>query len=197
MVKVEVEKGLEPKALVQLMFSGDAEWSRENQHQVSSLARVLRIRLREILREDMGATYGTRVSGGISWRPFEQYTFNISFGCDPDEADGLVEEIFAEIERLKTEGIEASYVDKIEEIQRRARETSLKENGFWLGVLKTYYSRGLDPRLILDFDALIESVTPETVQQTAQRYLNPERYVLGILKPEPGAETVAEAAGGR
>ena len=193
-VKVEVEKGLEPKALVQLLFSGDAEWSRENQHQLSSLARVLRIRLREILREDMGATYGTSVGGGISWRPHESYSFTISFGCDPAEADSLVDEVFAEIERLKAEGVEQSYVDKIEEIQRRGRETNLKENGFWLGALKTYYSRDLDPRLILAFDELLEGVTPETVQRTARQYLNPERYVLGILKPEPQA--VAEAAGG-
>ncbi len=195
-VKVEVEKGLEPKAQVQLLFSGEAEWSRENQHQMSTLARVLRIRLREILREDLGATYGTSVSGGIAWRPIERYSFSISFGCDPEEVDSLVEEVFAEIERLKTEGIEPSYVDKVEEIQRRGRETSLKENGFWLGGLKTYTSRGLDPRLILAFDELLESATPETVQQTARLYLNPERYVLGILKPEPGV-AAAEAAPGQ
>ena len=194
-VEVEVEKGLEPKAQVQLLFSGEAEWSRENQHQLSSLARVLRIRLREILREDLGATYGTSVGGGISWRPIESYSFSISFGCAPDEVDSLVAEVFAEIERLKSEGIEQSYVDKVEEIQRRGRETSLKENGFWLGVLKTYYSRDLDPRLILAFDELIEGVTPKTVQQTAKDYLNPDRYVLGILKPEPSAEAVAEAEG--
>ncbi len=194
-VEVEVEKGLEPKAQVQLLFSGDAEWSRENQHQLTSLASVLRIRLREILREDLGATYGTSVNGGISWRPLERYSFTISFGCAPEEADSLVAEIFTEIKRLKAEGVESSYVEKVQEIQRRQRETSLKENGFWLGGLKTYYARDLDPRLLLDFDRLVEGVTPETVQHTAQQYLNPERYVLGVLKPEPGA--AAEAAEGR
>ncbi len=202
-VEVEVEKGLEPKALVELLFSGDAEWSRENQHQIASLARVLRIRLREILREDLGATYGTSVDGGISWRPIERYSLSINFGCAPEEVDTLVGEIFTEIERLKTEGVEASYVEKVREIQRRQRETSLKENGFWLGGLKTYYAAGLDPRLLLAFDQLVESVTPETVQQAARQYLDTERYVLGVLKPEPQAaseaagETAGEAAEGR
>ncbi len=196
-VEFAVEKGLEPKAQVQLLFSGDAEWSREDQHQLGSLARVLRIRLRELLREDLGATYGTSVSGGISWRPLERYSFQVSFGCDPAEVDSLVAEVFAEIERLKSEGVEASYVEKVRETQRRQREISLKENGFWLGGLKTYYSRDLDPRLILAFDELVDGVTPESVQQTAKRYLNTEHYVLGVLKPEPEAEAAAEAAGGR
>ncbi len=186
-VKVEVEKGLEPKARVQMLFSGDAEWSRENQHQLASLARVLRIRLREILREDLGATYGTSVDGGISWRPLQRYSFTIGFGCAPEEVDSLVAEVFTEIDRLKAEGVELSYVEKVQETQRRQRETSIKENGFWLGGLKTYYTRDLDPRLILTFDQLVDAVTPESLQQTAQEYLNTERYVLGVLKPEPEA----------
>ena len=194
-VKVEVEKGLEPKARVQIFFSGDADWSRENRHQLRSLAQVLRMRLREILREDLGATYGTSVGGNISWRPLERYSFTISFGCDPQEADALVEVVFAEIARVKSEGVEQSYVDKVQEIQRRRRETSLKENGFWLGALEAYYQHDLDPRLLLEHDRLVGGITPESVQETAKRYLNTERYVLGILKPEAAAAETAEAEG--
>ncbi len=184
-VEVKVEKGLEPKARVSLLFSGDAEWSRENQHQLGSLARVLRIRLREVLREDLGATYGTSVDGGIAWRPREEYSLSIDFGCAPDEVETLVAAVFEEIRRLKTEGVGEDYVARVQEIQRRQREIQLKENGFWLRGLQTYATLGLDPRLLLEFDQLVASVTPESVQEAARAYLNEERYVLGVLRPAP------------
>ncbi|MCP3959893.1 MAG: insulinase family protein [bacterium] len=194
-VEFEVEKGLEPKAQVTLIFSGEAEWSRESQHQLNSLARALQIRLRELLREDLGATYGTSVSGGISWRPKQRYSVSIQFGCAPEEVDSLVESVFEEIARVHSDGVEQTYIERIQEIQRRQRETSVKENGFWLGGLQTYYNLGLDPRLILEFDALVEGITPESLKKAASRYLNPERYVLGVLSPEEQA--AGEAVGGK
>ncbi len=196
-IEFEVEQGMEPKASVNLIFSGEAEWSREQQHQISSLARALQIRLREILREDLGATYGASVGGGISWRPRQRYSMSIRFGCAPDEVDTLVKTVFDEIENVKKHGVEQSYVDRIQENQRRRRETSIKENGFWLGGLQSYYSRNHDPRQLLEFDELVESVTPESLKQAAQRYMNPERYVLGVLKPSAdGAADAANVAGG-
>ncbi|MEM7354017.1 MAG: insulinase family protein [Acidobacteriota bacterium] len=191
-VEFKVEEGLEPKAQVQLIFSGEARWTRENQHQMSSLARALQIRLREILREDLGATYGARVSGNIAWRPLERYTMSVRFGCSPDEIDSLVETVFAEIESLQKNGVEDTYIERIQEIQRRQRETSVKENGFWLGGLQTYYTTGLDPALLLDYDSLVEGVTSQNLQAAAKQYLNPKRYVLGVLSPSP--ETLAKAA---
>ena len=193
-VEFKVEKGLEPKAQVTLIFSGEAEWTREGQHQLSSLARALQIRLREILREDLGATYGASVNGGIAWRPFESYTFSIRFGCDPEEVDSLVKTVFEEIQSLQKKGVQSTYVARIQENQRRQRELSLKENGFWLGGLQSYYARGLDPRLLLEFDDLITGVTSESLQQAARRYLNSERYVLGVLSPAPEGEA-ATASG--
>ena len=68
-VEIEVAAGLEPKSQVRLVLHGPAAWSREESHLIGSLAAALQIRLREILREDLGATYGVGVSGSISSRP--------------------------------------------------------------------------------------------------------------------------------
>ena len=185
-VEFEVEKGLEPKSRVSLLFHGEAPWSREEQHLLSSLGQAFQIRLREVLREDLGATYGVGVSGGLSSRPIETYSFSIGFGCAPDEVDSLVATVFDEIAALKENGIDLSYVQKVQEIQRRERETDLKENGFWLRGLQSYYTLGLDPLLILAHDELVDGLTPERLRDAARRYLDPERYVLGVHHPEDG-----------
>ena len=181
---IRVEAGLEPKAQVRLVWTGPAEWSRENQHDISSLAAVLRIRLREILREDLGGVYGVGVNGGIISKPKQRYTFSISFGCAPESVDDLIAAIHQEIASIQSEGIESSYTDKIQEIQRRDREIDLRDNGFWLRALKSYYSLELDPRLILAHAELVDRVKPANIQLTADRYLDLDKIFQAVLYPE-------------
>lgn len=187
-----VEKGLEPKATVRLVFHGDAEWSPEANHVLGSMANVLRMRLREVLREDLGGVYGVGVGGNISIRPVQRYNVSISFGCDPERVDELIAAVRSEIERLQTEGPEQDDIDKVREIQRRGRETALDQNGFWASVLEAAVVNETDPLDILNFDERVELVTQESVQEAAKKYMQRERSVLGILLPEETEEASAE-----
>jgi zinc protease len=187
-VRFDVKKGLEPKSQVRLTFHDDAEWSRQNSHDIRSLASLLRIRLREVLREDKGGTYGVGVWGYIERRPRERYALSVNFGCAPENVEELIDAVFEEIEALKENGPEESYLQKVREGQIRERETDLKENGFWQNWLVSAYRYEMDPRLVLSYDELVESVTVERMQDAARRYLNTDRYMLGALWPEEQAE---------
>ncbi len=192
-VTFEVEKGIEPKSSVRIVFHGEAEWSPLNNHILSSMAEVLRIRLREVLREDMGGVYGVRVSGRISRDPVQRYSFTVSFGCDPERVDELVAALFEELETLKADGPGDDYVSKVREIQTRKRETDLEKNGFWAGSIEFHERYGLDLADILHYDKFVDAVTTDSVHDAARRYLNTERYVKGVLHPEALAE--ADAGG--
>jgi zinc protease len=180
----EVTRGREPKSQVRLVFTGDADFSRDAVHEMRSLSTVLSIRLREILREDLGGTYGVGVSGGVNARPSEGYAITISFGCAPENAEDLIAAVFAEIDRVKREGVEDSYIEKVREQQYRQRETDIKENGFWIGALKNYLIQGWELEQILELDELVEQLSSERIREAANRYFNEERYVLGVLYPE-------------
>ena len=186
--KFEVKKGLEPKSQVYIRFMGDGEWTRQNQHDLASLSRVLGIRLREVLREDMGGTYGVRAGGGLSRRPRETYSFTLSFGCAPENVDTLTSAVLSEIETIKKEGIGEDYLVKVRESQTRKRELDVKSNRFWSGQLASYSRYDGDPRLILDYDALVKSVSSSRIQEAAKRYLKTDRYVIGVLYPEKVSE---------
>ena len=187
----EVFRGSEPKAQVRIVFTGPAEFNRQAVHDMGSLETVLSMRLREILREEMGGTYGVSVGGSVNSRPEEGYSLTIGFGCAPENAEQLTAAVFEEIERLRAEGVDESYVEKVREQQLRKRETDLKENGFWLGAIKNYLTQGWDPAGILAFDELASELPTERVLDAARRYLNQERYVLGVLYPEDWAEKAA------
>src|SRR5690606_18720527 len=91
-----VRRGLEPRATTRIAFTGEDEYSVEDAHLIRSLASVLGIRLREVLREDLGGTYGVSVGGSLSNRPIESFAFSISFSTDPARIEELVDSVFVE-----------------------------------------------------------------------------------------------------
>lgn len=181
-VKFEVDKGIEPKSAVHLLFHRRARWSREDAHNLRSLASALSIRLREELREDMSGTYGVRVVGEWQREPTQEATLDISFGCAPENTDKLIAAAMEVMADFKKNGPPEAVVEKIKQGQRRGLETALQNNGFWLDRLLQSYRYGDDPRQILKMEQLIDQVSAARLKAAARRYLGRD-YVLGVLKP--------------
>ncbi len=179
-----VRRGVEPKSLTEIVFTGSVHDTRWNRYLLGSLANVLEIRLRELLREELGGTYGVRVSGSISRYPDEEYTFRVSFGSAPDRADELVGVVFQQVDSLRLVGPTLEYVKKTQEAQRRAHETNLKENRYWLRELQRAARFGEDPREIVHRDDLVDILDVAAVREAAERFLRTEHYVRVSLKPE-------------
>lgn len=193
-IEKEVVKGLEQKSMVSIVFSGPLKWSREDRYLVQSLASVLDIKLREVLREDKSGTYGVSVSALPSRYPVPEYTLEISFGCDPLRVKELTEEAFKVIDSLKSTGPDLVSLKKVKENQRRNNETNMKENFYWLRSLKFYRVYGEDPDHILRFQNLQSLLTEQNVQRAAKTYLNQENRVQVTLYPEPSLkETTTES----
>ena len=180
-----VEKGREPKSTVRVSYFGFADWNPLDAHLADSMAEALRIRLREVMREDLGGVYGVRVYSNLRRYPRGRYNSGFSFSCDPDRTDELLEVAYAEIERLKTAGPPQEIVDKVREIQRRSRETALEQNGFWLAALHLQQINQLPLADILDYESKVEKITRDSIREAARRYFDSSSYIQGVLESEP------------
>jgi zinc protease len=189
-IRRTVRRGTEPRARTAIVFTGPAEFSREASADMTALADVMELRLRERLREELGGTYSVGVNGGIERDPYPRYQFVVDFTTAPERVDELVAVVFAQIDSVRAAGASQADVDKVRETSRRERETSLRDNGFWLGRLMGYERLGWDPRLI-DDEPLAATLTVERVRDAARRYLDRSRFVEVTLVPEG-----APAAGG-
>lgn len=192
-VKRVVRKGLEPKGRQTLIFTGEFDFDRENRYVLQSMTEVLRNMLREILREDMGGTYGVGAYGSGSREPRERYSVRIAFGADPERLDELTEATFGAIDSLAVHGASDDNLAKVRETQRRQRETDLRENGFWMSVLNVYDQNDEDLRLILDYDRLVNGLTAEAIGEAAALYFDLDNYVEVKLVPEVEPEAEPEA----
>ena len=179
-----VAMGSEPKSRVVLTFHGTEKWSEETENDMRMLGEILRFRLREVLREDMGGVYGVSVGGSVMRRPRPEFSFAVSFGCAPESVDKLKEAVFAEIKAISTDGIGDAYLQKLKEARVREHEVDLKENSFWLSELRRAYTYGDDPKDIPDIAPTLALVSSARVQAAAKKYLGGE-YVVGILNPAP------------
>lgn len=179
-----VTKGLEPKSQVRLVFTGPFDWSLKNRYAMQGAVEVLRIKLREALREEKGGTYSVGVSAQPMRMPKEQYILAVSFGCAPDRVAELTKATLEQIEILKKEGPTEVELNKVKEIQRRSLETQMKQNDFWLSQLQSSYIYEENPVANIEIGGMIDGLNAATVKEAARRYFDPTNLATVVLVPE-------------
>jgi zinc protease len=105
----------------------------------------------------------------------------------------MIDRVLAEIRKLQQDGPSADLTNRAKEAARRTYETSLQQNGYWLGRLQSVHLFGRDPKEILTRGARIDGVTSKTLQEVFQRFFPIERYTIVTLMPAgaPAAAAVS------
>jgi zinc protease len=182
-VEQEVNKGLEPQSRVQIVFGGTTVWSLRSRLQLEALKQVLDIVLRENVREEVGGSYDVGVDAELNRYPDEEYFIYVGFGCAPDQVRPLTGLVFDQIAQIREQGPAEKDVNKAKEILRREHEQNLKTNEYWRGILQLAYLNDLDPKVLLDFDVRLESISVDTLRELAEETLDPSSYVRVVLNP--------------
>ncbi|HSL23980.1 MAG TPA: insulinase family protein [Vicinamibacterales bacterium] len=180
-----VRKGREPKTQTLIAFEANPPMDEAEMTRLHAATTVLEISLRDILREDLGQTYTVSVAYSDARPQSGTGSVNISFGGAPENVDAMIERIFQEVKRLKEELPSADYVNRAKESSRRAHETSVRQNGYWLGALQSKHLQGRDPLLILGVPERVAAVTPEAVREMFRQYFPADRHLVVTLAPEP------------
>jgi zinc protease len=183
-VKREVKSGLEDKSTLSLTFTGPAEVTEMEELRLSALTEVMNIRIIDVLREKLGLIYGGGMEGSMTRVPYSHYSVGVVLPTGPQNVDKVLQALFAEIERMRTQGPDQGDLDKVKANWLQTYRKSLQENGYWLAMLQTSLTEGTDPGTILSFDKEVRSLNVADLKKAAQRYLNTENYVQVVLNPE-------------
>ncbi len=183
-VKRTVEKGVEPKSMTALVFSGPFQYTLENRNALGATCEVLGTRLRKLLREKLSGTYDVSVDPSASKIPREEYRVSIDLGADPKRIDELSGLVFDEIKKLQTAGPDAKEVDEVRLADAREHEVDIRQNGYWMMQLLESYRLGTDPAEILRYPESLKLLTKDAVREAAKKYFDTGRYVQVTLYPE-------------
>jgi zinc protease len=178
-----VRIGMDPVSQVAVVFHGPYNFSQSNNYDIRALERLLEIRMQEVIREEESGTYGVGVQAQFARRPDPRYSILVTFGADPDRVDQLTASLFQVVEELQTTIASEEYVQRIRETQRADFEEGLTSNQFWLSQVEYAISNNRPVSAIRRYLDLVDQLTPEEIQRSAQRYLDLDRYVQVTLYP--------------
>jgi zinc protease len=166
------------------VFHGPYDWSREENHVLRSTARALETRLREVIREEEGGTYGIGVWASPSRYPDPEYLVHVTFGTDPARAEELSQRVLSVIDGIAEDGFDQSYAQRVRTTQTEEFEKDIRTNDYWMSTLQGLYFHELEPDRILEYPELIDRVDAELITNAARRYLDTDTYIELILFPE-------------
>jgi zinc protease len=186
-VEKKVEKGIEPKSRVAIIFTGPFVFNQERRIALNSMTEILQTRLLELIREELGGTYSITASDNYVKYPRQEYSIAIQFGCSPERTDDLIKRVFGEIEKFKAEGPTEKQLNDEKEALLREFETESKQNGFLLNEIMFRFREKEDPAGIWLLPDFYKKLDAATIKDTAKQYLNTQAYIKVTLFPEKKA----------
>jgi zinc protease len=183
-IKKTIYGGLEDKANVELLISGDYLYTDQNDFELEAIKHILELRMLARLREKEGGVYSPRVSLRLTHLPKSRYSIGIGFGCSPSNVDKLIAAVWEEIEKIKVNGPAKADLDKYIVETKVGMEGAVEDNGFWLGYLKSQLSEGHDIKEVLSYRTKLDNLSTEKLKKAINSYLTGKNYLQVVLMPQ-------------
>jgi zinc protease len=182
-VKKDVYRGKEPKSFIAMQFTGETEYSENEQLKLNMLVELMNIKLIEKLREDLGGMYSGGMGGSLSKYPYANYTIGSSVPCGPENVDKLIKATWEEINKVKAGPSDAD-LNKVKEAMKKTYLENMKDNGYWRARLQQCVEWGFEPTNILNLEKRVDTITTKDIQAAAMKFFNEKNYLQVVLYPE-------------
>jgi zinc protease len=177
-------RGTDPKSFVLIGLEGPAEWSRDEGHKLWSIGNILQRALIDKLRLELGGIYYVQVDAHVQKVPYNHYVVDFLIPCAPENVEKLVAATYAEIARMRKDGLRPEEIQKEIEAQRRSAEKEQQDNKSWTWKLEMIYRDGESFTRLSDPNEMISLVTAENMQRTAVKYLDTTKAIRFTMLPE-------------
>lgn len=188
-VKHVLNRGIEPQAMISLRINDDFDFNYRNRMLARSMMEIFSIKLRELIREDLGGTYSPSAYITFSKYPEAEYSVRIGFGLNPERVDEMKKAIMKVVNEMKEGDIEDLYMTKMYELQKSSFDKSIKENRYWLSSLESYHANKENFDQLNQFEKTLKSITKKDIQDAARKYLSVDKNMMMFLLM-PSEETM-------
>jgi zinc protease len=169
---------------ISILFKSQLAYSKKRYFALDAMTSILKVRLRELIREEKSGVYGIGVSTNISRLKKNRSEVKIRFSCDPKRRAELISEVYKAIETLKKDSVTDKELSVYRKKFNKHYETLMKENHYWMAKIVESYQHETPLEEIFELPKLVDAVSSEDVKQIAseifgqdvlQAELNPKR----------------------
>lgn len=180
-----VKRGEEDKSIQYLVFHGDFEYNSQNQVQLDAMGRILSSKLWDIVREEKSSAYSVDAYTSSNKFPEEEYSVTVVYGTAPDKLEEIKKTVFEIIADYKKNGPTKEELATAQEKMLRERETALRENGFWMGILSNiYYIKNGDFSEFGNYEMLVKNLSLDSTKKAFNDWFDFKNYISVALAPE-------------
>ncbi len=186
-VERAISGGVEPRARFWLQFGGPLAYRRGLEMDAEILKEVLEVRLRRVLREELGALYAFGASANVTRWPTPRHALTIHFTCAPENLERLRRAVFDELAKIAKDGVDDELLEVVRHRLARRDRANRQSDYWWLARLADAYRYGDDFASVNDLSADLARVTRDHLRATARLMFDPHRYVLITMQPAPAS----------
>jgi zinc protease len=173
------------KNLLIVAYPTEDTWNIERARCFSILAEIFSDRLRQQVRENMGAAYSPFAYNRSS-RAYPGYgLFQAMVYSEPEKTDAIISEIHKIAEKLASEKIDMDELERVRTPAVNRIQDMVRRNEYWLNSVLSDSRRY--PQQIDWSRSLVQtyvSVRPEQLNQLARTYLNLQKAAVFVAGPK-------------
>ena len=169
---------------VMFLYSLEDKYSKEKAIKLSALKDTLRIKLRELIREEKSGVYGVSVGASFSRVPYELANIQIAFTCDSKRKDELSSYVKQVIKDLQENEVEKKYLEAFSKKKVNTLEEIKKSPSFWMNELKEYEYFKDKLEEINNYSSYYKNITSKDIKETANKYFSTKNIIYSQLNPK-------------
>lgn len=189
--KVTMHGGDGGKAVVQLIFQSEGQRMDYPGLLIQRLTEeVLKVRLRQYLREGESGVYSVSVQLSATNKPDPLVRARVGFTCDPERRDQLIALVYQAMEELSAQpSMSADLLANAKLQLTKAYEREVRTNTFWSSELRNHLYQGYENWAYLEnFGNLIQAVGVQDLKAYMDHYLLSGKRIEAVLLPAGEAQ---------
>lgn len=171
-----------PKSTVFMEYTQLTDYSFKKGIEMQLLQGILESRLNELLRNQKSGVYTPAVECSLKELPVGQASLIVSFDTEPDLLDELVKIVGEEMNRLATQGIAETDLEKSKEFVLKSYDQGLTNNYYWRYLLSNFIKSGRDN--LTGNKELVESIKSVEITSLLKEIVKAGNIAKVIMRPE-------------
>ncbi len=174
----------ERKTSVVIRLEREIDTSDDGEYYAEMIKRVLNKRVREEVREKLGAVYSAGVSLRYSDIPRPSFSGTLSFSCEPSRKDEIISAIMKIISDVAEKGVTEKELDDARKQYLLSLDTASERNMFWSKTLSNDILEGSQPGTLKQMREAVNSITVNGIKRHARMFLDGMSCAVLVYNPE-------------